>query len=246
MVDLQSASDTTLPKPSRRQPLVDRGRFVTDAWWPFIDGLFRTLRSAVGAVQETVDQLAGVWTLSVNNNNRVTGQIKLDGSAALTEFSVLADKFIVVHPSVNGTTITAFVVGLVNGVSTVGINGNLLVDGTIVANAIAANAITAEKIVAGAVGSDEIAALAVTDAELADAAVVATKIAANAVVAGKIAANAVTAAEIAAGSVTATKIDVSALSAISADIGECTAGVVRSSDSKFIIDLDNKTLTITT
>ena len=32
----------------------------------------------------------------------------------------------------------------------------------------------------------------------------------------------------------------------SADIGEVTAGVIRSDDSKFIIDLNNKTITITT
>jgi hypothetical protein len=156
--------------------MVDRGRFVSDAWRPFFQGLFRTLRSTVGAVSEVVDQIAGKWTLSVNANNRVTGAITLDGSDTESVFGVLADKFIVVHPSVDGTTITAFVVGLVDGVSTVGINGNLLVDGTILAR----------------------------------------------------------------------HIDVDTLSAIAADIGEVTAGVVRSSDSKFVIDLDNKTLTITT
>jgi hypothetical protein len=172
----EAGSDTSLPIPSRRSPLVDRGRFVSDAWWPFFQGLFTTLRNSVGAVQETIDQLAGVWTLSVNTNNRVAGQVKLDGSAELSAFSVLADKFIVVHPSVDGTTITAFVVGLVNGISTVGINGNLVVDDTILAR----------------------------------------------------------------------HIDVSTLSAIAANIGEVTAGVVRSSDSKMIIDLTNKTLTITT
>lgn len=133
MVDLSSPVDTTLPMPTRRMPLTDRLRFPTDQWWPWLEALLKTTRSAVGAVQETVDNLAGVWTLSVNSNNRVTGQIKLDGSAALSSFSVLADKFIIVHPSVNGTTIQAFIVGLVNGVSTVGISGNLVVDGTILA-----------------------------------------------------------------------------------------------------------------
>lgn len=172
----QAGSDTTLPIPSRHSPLVDRGRFVSDAWWPFFQGLFKTLRNSIGAVQETVDQLAGVWTLSVNTSNRVVGQVKLDGSAELSQFSILADKFIVVHPSVDGTTIQAFIVGLVNGVSTVGINGNLVVDDTILARHIA----------------------------------------------------------------------VTSLSSIIANIGEVTAGVVRSSDSQFVIDLNNKTLTITT
>ena len=48
------------------------------------------------------------------------------------------------------------------------------------------------------------------------------------------------------GSILARHIDVSTLSAITADIGEVTAGIIRSSDNKFVIDLDNKTLTITT
>lgn len=143
MVELTSPTDTTFPVPSRQQPFVDRGRFVSDAWWPFIQGLLKTLRTSVGAVQETVDQLNGVWTLSVNVDNRVVGQIKLDGSSALSEFSVLADKFIVVHPSANNTTIQAFVIGLVDGVSTVGINGDLLVDGTILARHIDVDTLSA-------------------------------------------------------------------------------------------------------
>lgn len=48
------------------------------------------------------------------------------------------------------------------------------------------------------------------------------------------------------GSITAASLDVDALSAIAANIGTVTAGVLRSSDSKFVIDLNNKTLTITT
>ena len=54
-----------------------------------------------------------------------------------------ADKFVIVHPSVNNTTITAFVTGLVAGVPTVGINGSLIVDGTILADAIAVNQLSA-------------------------------------------------------------------------------------------------------
>lgn len=100
--------------------------------------------------------LASYYTIYTNANGRVTGAVQLSsvtaaGSASpsLSTFAVLADKFIIVHPSSNGTTMQAFVVGSVNGVSTVGINGNLLVDGTIVANAIAAGAVTAAKLNVG-------------------------------------------------------------------------------------------------
>ena len=138
--------DNPVPIPTRKSPLVDRYRNVTDAWWPHIQTLFKSVRAAVGAVQETVDALNGVWTLSVNASNRIIGQIKLDGSAALSTFSALADRFIIVHPTVDGTTIQAFITGLVNGISTIGINGNLIVDGTVIARNIAAGAITAVKI----------------------------------------------------------------------------------------------------
>jgi hypothetical protein len=46
------------------------------------------------------------------------------------------------------------------------------------------------------------------------------------------------------GSITADKLSANTLSAINADMGTITAGVMRSADGKFIIDLTNKTITI--
>ncbi|WP_205665464.1 phage tail protein [Georhizobium profundi] len=77
--------------------------------------------------------------------------------------------------------------------------GNLIVDGAIIADKLAANAVVASKIAANAVTAD--------------------KIAANAIVAGKIAANAVTTATIAAGAVTATEIAASAITAAKMAVG---------------------------
>ena len=129
-------ADTTLPIPSRRTPLVDRYRMISDVWWPWFDALLKTVRATSGAVTEVVDQVGGKWSLSVNVNNRVVGAITIDGSLSEPTFSIVADKFEIVHPSNDGDVIQAFVLGLVNGVSTVGINGDLMVDGTITANAI--------------------------------------------------------------------------------------------------------------
>lgn len=89
------------------------------------------------------------WAVTTNANGQVTGMVALSGAASGTTFAVVADKFIVAMPGAPGTTIAAFIVGLVNGVSTVGINGNLLVDGTILARHIAANTITANKLSVG-------------------------------------------------------------------------------------------------
>ncbi len=140
------AAYDTNPIPSPTEVFVDRDRKITSKWYPWMVRLFKLLRTTANgleAVQETVDQVNGTWTLSINNNNRVTGYVKLDGSAVSTTFAVLADKFTIVHPSIDGTTIQAFIVGLVNGVPTVGINGNLIVDQTIVASKIVANTLSA-------------------------------------------------------------------------------------------------------
>lgn len=172
-------ADTTRPLPSPSVPVVDRLRRWSPEWYPFIKQLLtniKTQAAAVFTIEETIDEINGRWGLSISENGRVTGAITLDGSDTQSTFAVLADKFIVVHPSVDGTTLQAFVVGNVNGVSTVGINGSLIVDDTILAR----------------------------------------------------------------------HLDVSTLSAIAANVGTVTAGTLRSADSKFVIDLDNKTLTITT
>jgi predicted phage tail protein len=77
--------------------------------------------------------------------------------------------------------------------------GELIVDGAVTADKVAANAITANSIAAGAVTAGKIAANAVT----------ANEIAANSVTTAKIAAGAVTAAEIAARAITADKLVIS-------------------------------------
>ena len=162
--------------------------------------------AAITQLTTTTDGYAGKWSLSFNANNRVVGAVTLNGTQTSSTFSILADKFIIVHPTANATTLQAFIVGLVNGISTVGINGNLIVDGTIAARHILADAITADKIAAGAVGASEIAA----------------------------------------GSITADKMNVTALSALTANMGTVTAGILQSADGKMVINLNSKSITMTT
>jgi len=61
---------------------------------------------------------------------------------AKSEFIVLSDKFAIVQPDGQGGLKAPFVVGSVNGVSTVGIDGTLVVDGTLTANKIQAGSLT--------------------------------------------------------------------------------------------------------
>lgn len=146
--------DTTNPVPPISQPVIDRYRKWDAVWYRFLKPLFDTVRSTERAVTEvsadlvtvnqTIDAVSANYGVTVNVDGRVTAAIKLDGSPAQSSFAVLADKFIIVHPSENGTTIQGFVVGLVDGVPTVGINGNLLVDDTILARHVAAEVFTGQ------------------------------------------------------------------------------------------------------
>jgi len=152
--------------------------------------------TSITSLQSSVNGISAQWGVSINANGRVSGLVRLDGGTSGSTFSVLADKFIVYNPSNDGQSIQGFIIGSVNGTTTVGINGNLLVDGTILARSIVAGTITGDRI--------------------------------------------------AAGTITADRLSVSSLSAIAANVGTVTAGKLQSSDSKFVIDLDNKTITITT
>lgn len=161
--------------------------------------------ASINTLSTSIDGIHANWTVALNANDRVTGMVTLDGNENTSTFAVLADKFTIVHPTANGTTMQAFTTGLVNGVATVGINGNLVIDGTVLARHIAAGQITAAKIAAGTI----------------------------------------TSAEIAAGGINADRLNVTSLSAVSANAGTITAGVLQSADGNFVIDLNNKTITIT-
>lgn len=126
------------------------------------------------------------YGLIATSNGQVKAAFNMSTGVQGSDITFISNRFAVALNGAPGTLITPFVAGLVNGIATVGINGNLNVDGSILAR------------------------------------------------------------HIAAGEIDASHIDVATLDAISADVGEITAGVLRSSDGDFVIDLDNKTITITT
>ncbi len=99
--------------------------------------------TSISTIQSSLNGTQARWGVVINANGQVTGLIRLDGGSTGSTFTVVADKFIVAHPSAPGTTITAFVVGTVNGVSGVGINGDLLIDGSIVARHLSVGTLSA-------------------------------------------------------------------------------------------------------
>ncbi len=160
-------ADRTSAIPSVNEPVIDRYRRWSPVWYPWIkrvlDGLRQatsdiattqqevtTLSTTVGGNTASIEQIIestdgfGLrWSVEMNVNNRVVGMVRLDGDASQSTFSVLATKFEIVHPTNNAQTIQAFVAGMVNGIATVGINGNLVVDGSIEAEKLNVSSISA-------------------------------------------------------------------------------------------------------
>ena len=93
---------------------------------------------------------------------------------------------------------------------------------------ITANSITASKIADSSISTPKIISGSITSAKIATGAIVALKIAANAITSAKITANAIT----------ADKINVNSLSAITSNIGTIIAGLIKSADNRFQLNLN--------
>lgn len=99
--------------------------------------------ASIATTQSSVNGIAAQYGVAINVNGQVVGLIRLDGGVTGSTFTVLADKFIVSNPSNAAQTAQAFVVGTVGGSATVGINGALIVDGTIAARSIFVDSLSA-------------------------------------------------------------------------------------------------------
>lgn len=161
-------ADTTNPLPSVNEPFVDRFRKINPAWLRWIKPLLETVKSTstridtvtaeVDTMSVTVTETAtavatigGSWGVAVTVNNTVVAAAKLDGSATDSAFRVLADKFIIQHPTDSGTPITPFVAQVISGTPTVRINGELVVDGSITADKLDINTLSEASADAGVI-----------------------------------------------------------------------------------------------
>lgn len=86
-----------------------------------------------------------------------------DDTGYTSEHIIVADSFKIVQPGVDGLTVpkTVFGVGNIDGVTTMGLAGNMVVDGTVLARMIAADAVTADKIGANQINANHILADAI-------------------------------------------------------------------------------------
>lgn len=112
-----------------------------------------TLAARVNGVEASIEQesavradetgkLSAKWGLKVVAGNKTAG-ILLNNDGQQSDLVVLVDRFAISTMDAQGAIKYPFVVGSVSGVSTVGIDGNLVVDGTITARSINVNQLSA-------------------------------------------------------------------------------------------------------
>lgn len=83
---------------------------------------------------ESIDGLGGKYTVKIDANGYVAGfglAVEDNDGVPASEFIMLVDSFKIVTPGKNPRV--PFIVGAVGGVSTIGVDGNMVVDGTITA-----------------------------------------------------------------------------------------------------------------
>ena len=113
------------------------------------EGVLIEHATQIASAQEILNTVKGQWTIKLQQNgfNKAVAGVglMLDPVSAASEFAVLADKFEVIDPATvsSAAPLVPFVVGKVNGQYAVGINGNMVADGTIMARHLDAGAVTA-------------------------------------------------------------------------------------------------------
>lgn len=109
-----------------------------------------TLSTTVGGntaalilLAESIDGIEGRWGVAINLQGQVTGLVQLDGTASGSAFTVVADKLMVAYPGINGgDPIPVLALEEIDDETVLALNG------TLIANAIAAGAISALELTA--------------------------------------------------------------------------------------------------
>jgi hypothetical protein len=175
----------------------------------------------ISALETETGEMQAQYTVKLNVNNHVAGIGLLLAESGYSEFVILSDKFMVVNPTDTMSPKAVFTVGNVNGVSAVGINGDLIIDGSILARNIGANEIIAnvanikDALITGA----KIANATIDTAQIKDLAVTSGKI--GSLDASKITSGYISADRIEANTITGNKI--SSATAITAGSGDDVA-----------------------
>jgi hypothetical protein len=98
----------------------------------------------VNILAASIDGIEGRFGVAINTNGQVVGLIQLDGSAAGSNFTVVADKFQVAQPdAAGGTPVPVFTIANVGGTNKLVLRGDMLADGTITATKLSVSTLSA-------------------------------------------------------------------------------------------------------
>lgn len=99
--------------------------------------------TSINSLTTSVNGISAQWLLQLDSGGRISG-IRLAGSPTFSSLAFLVDQFSIGFPG--WPTVVPFTFGLVNGVPTLGITGNVVIDGTIITRHLIASAVTSPKI----------------------------------------------------------------------------------------------------
>ena len=105
--------------------------FSTEVSATFGDA-FSSVKTVTSAVAQLDGYAAASWGVSIDINGNIAGIELVNGTDAESSFRVLADHFQVAIPGAD--PVPVFTTGTIAGVPTVGINGDLILTGTITAS----------------------------------------------------------------------------------------------------------------
>lgn len=132
-------------------------------------GLGQSIASVQESASASASAIEGVkakWGVKVqtmqDGNLALAGIEVLSGASGQSTVGILADRFLIYRPDGAGPPKLAFMLGSVDGVTALGLDGSMVLDGSLAARSIAADSITADKIKAHTLTADQIAARSIT------------------------------------------------------------------------------------
>jgi hypothetical protein len=92
----------------------------------------------------SIDGIEQKFAVTLNNNGQVTGLVQLDGTAAGSNFTVVADTFLVAQPdAAGGDPVPIFSIQTVGSTPKLAIRGDMIANGTITAQKLVAATLSA-------------------------------------------------------------------------------------------------------
>lgn len=212
---------------------------------------------AVGAVTQTkiaaqavnTDKLADLAVTAAQlAANSVTSTKVSDGAVTTTKIADAAITSAKIQDAAIGNAAIANAAITAAKIDNLAVGNAAIANGAITNAKIGSLAVDSAKIADAAIVTAKIADAAISNAKIADASISSAKIQTAAITQALIADAAISRAKIADAAISLAKIDVATitnLAAITANMGTVTAGKMQSTDGNFVIDLTNKTISIT-